>query len=616
VSADGAGSRLRRGPEQIRAAAGQMDVHEQVEEAGLRILRQSGPWLFHQCPNFDDHTHGDRHPSAQSNVETGFWQCFGCGAKGRWPGLRSGAPASANGSSALDVPDVASVEPYEPAPTWETSWDYRDEKGNVVYRMIRIDQGDDGKSFFVRHENEHGTWVLGKPGSGFVLYRLPELIEAVAAGETVYVAEGEKDAESLREARVAATCNTGGANKPGEWAAHAHYLQGAEVVVVADRDRAGLRHALDVREKLRGVAASVEVRLPAVGKDVSDHLHNGLGIEELIAWEPPNSQVQKSATAGGGFGGTLVWHRGTDVPEIAEVEWIAWPFVAREAKTLFIGDIKHGKTTYSLGLAEAVVNGWDFLGRPTVQMPVVYLSEQTHSSLYQQLPAGLRGSDDFHFLCFPENFGVSWPDFARGGIERALETGSGLLIVDTAAKFARLQADQNNSESAVMEFWEALDEALGHGVASQVLKHERKSGGDITKASSGSSQWGANADVLVRITKEPDMARHQRKLENLSRFQDSIGEWTCLYDPATRRVHLEGDFQQVAAATCKNALVEWMEQREPGHEFTPKELSALTDHSPNAVQKALAAHPDRFERVGHGKYRLTQPETAARVGRP
>jgi hypothetical protein len=44
-----------------------------------------------------------------------------------------------------------------------------------------------------------------------------------------------------------------------------HPVAGAEVVVVADRDRPGLRHALDVREKLRGVAASVEIRLPAIG---------------------------------------------------------------------------------------------------------------------------------------------------------------------------------------------------------------------------------------------------------------------------------------------------------------------------------------------------------------
>src|SRR3954453_487458 len=101
-------SNLRRGVEASRAAGGVMDVHEQVEAAGLRVLRQSGPWLFHQCPHFEDHTHGDRHPSAQSNVETGFWQCFGCEARGRWPGFRGATTDPAHAQTA-DLPRIAPV---------------------------------------------------------------------------------------------------------------------------------------------------------------------------------------------------------------------------------------------------------------------------------------------------------------------------------------------------------------------------------------------------------------------------------------------------------------------------------------------------------------------------
>ena len=41
-----------------------MDVREQVDPAGLRVLRQSGAWLFHQCPNAEDHARGDRGLSA------------------------------------------------------------------------------------------------------------------------------------------------------------------------------------------------------------------------------------------------------------------------------------------------------------------------------------------------------------------------------------------------------------------------------------------------------------------------------------------------------------------------------------------------------------------------
>ncbi len=124
----------RRGRAAILAAAGELGVREQVDAAGLRVLRQSGPWLFHQCPNYDDHARGDRRPSAQSNVESGHWQCFGCGASGRWPGFHG--PAG-GGPRPDDVAEIAPVEPFEPAPTRETRWDYTDELGNVVFWIRR-----------------------------------------------------------------------------------------------------------------------------------------------------------------------------------------------------------------------------------------------------------------------------------------------------------------------------------------------------------------------------------------------------------------------------------------------------------------------------------------------
>ena len=119
---------------------------------------------------------------------------------------------------------------------------------------------------------------------------------------------------------VAATCNSGGAGKFPSDPSLVALFEGADVVVVADRDRPGLRHALDVREKLRGVAASVEIRLPALGKDVSDHLHNGLGLDDLVPYEEPRPAL------GAERGDDLVWHSGAAMPAVPPVEWIAYPF--------------------------------------------------------------------------------------------------------------------------------------------------------------------------------------------------------------------------------------------------------------------------------------------------
>ena len=43
-----------------------------------------------------------------------------------------------------------------------------------------------------------------------LLYRLPEVIQAVKAGETVFICEGEKDVDRLRSLGLTATTNAGG----------------------------------------------------------------------------------------------------------------------------------------------------------------------------------------------------------------------------------------------------------------------------------------------------------------------------------------------------------------------------------------------------------------------
>ena len=44
-----------------------------------------------------------------------------------------------------------------------------------------------------------------------VLYRLPQVIAAKTAAETIYVVEGEKDVHAIERVDGVATCNPGGA---------------------------------------------------------------------------------------------------------------------------------------------------------------------------------------------------------------------------------------------------------------------------------------------------------------------------------------------------------------------------------------------------------------------
>jgi 5S rRNA maturation endonuclease (ribonuclease M5) len=157
------------------------------------------------------------------------------------------------------------------------TYDYHDAAGEMVYQVVRYQP----KTFRQRRPDGHGGWIWNVKGVTPVLYRLPEVLSAVAAGETVYVVEGEKDANNLaRVGEVCATTSHGGAGKFG--VDHASALAGANVVIVADRDEAGRKHAEQVASMLSLVGATWTVMEAAEGKDATDHLQAGHTVSELV----------------------------------------------------------------------------------------------------------------------------------------------------------------------------------------------------------------------------------------------------------------------------------------------------------------------------------------------
>lgn len=156
-------------------------------------------------------------------------------------------------------------------------YDYVDNAGSLLFQVCRFSN----KRFRQRRSRpdrpDQFVWSLGDTPR--VLYRLPLVLEAVAASRTIYIVEGEKDVHALEQVGVTATCNPGGA---GKWRAeYCDTLRGAHVVVVADRDEPGYRHAAEVAEQLRRVGADVQVVEAAVGNDVSEHLAAARTLEEL-----------------------------------------------------------------------------------------------------------------------------------------------------------------------------------------------------------------------------------------------------------------------------------------------------------------------------------------------
>jgi hypothetical protein len=148
------------------------------------------------------------------------------------------------------------------------SYDYVSETGELIFQVCRFEP----KTFKQRHPDraKPGAWVWNMEGIDRVLYRLPDVLKAKAGGKPVFIAEGEKDCDCLAKQGFTATTNSGGASKWQD--SYSETLRGADVVIIADKDKAGREHAQLVAGKLHGIAKTVKVlELPDVdGKHVKD----------------------------------------------------------------------------------------------------------------------------------------------------------------------------------------------------------------------------------------------------------------------------------------------------------------------------------------------------------
>lgn len=166
----------------------------------------------------------------------------------------------------------------------DATYDYKDESGRVLFQVVRFS----GKQFRQRRHDpsaESGwSWKLGDARR--VLYRLPDLIAALKerTADPVYIVEGEKDVDALWKRGLVATCNPHGA---GKWKVIAKQaaaeLAGRDVIVIADADEPGRKHARAVAGSLAKAARSVAVLELTPHKDVGDWLAAGGDVAELPA---------------------------------------------------------------------------------------------------------------------------------------------------------------------------------------------------------------------------------------------------------------------------------------------------------------------------------------------
>lgn len=227
-------------------------------EHRVKNLKPVGGGLKGICP-----FHDDRNPSLSINLETGSWFCHACNVGGgpRQFAERLGEPMPDDGHQ---------VEP-------EVTYDYQDEEGRLLYQVVRLP----GKRFFQRRPDGSEGWINNMDGVRRVLYRLNKLQRR----KTVYLVEGEKDADKLCSLRIPATTAPGGAGKWRDEYGEQLKAAGVERVgILSDNDDEGRRHARQVAASCLKSGLQVKVvslpGLPPKG-DVSDWLGGGKNKEDL-----------------------------------------------------------------------------------------------------------------------------------------------------------------------------------------------------------------------------------------------------------------------------------------------------------------------------------------------
>lgn len=237
--------------------------------------------------------------------------------------------------------DLMPDEPDDARPKEASVYPYLDETGATLYEVIRFVP----KGFKQRRPDGKGgyDWKLGDVRR--VLYRLPSILQAVKDGKTIWCTEGEKDADALVTLGHEATTSVGGA---GKWKPeYTETLKGArKVIVVADRDAPGRKHAREVADALLGSVGEVGVVEPIAGKDVTDHLVAGHGVAELKLTYAPAKAPERRLR--------LVPASGV---KPKPVRWLWTGRIPAGALTLLAGREGSGKSSVSYDVGAALTRG-------------------------------------------------------------------------------------------------------------------------------------------------------------------------------------------------------------------------------------------------------------------
>jgi hypothetical protein len=389
------------------------------------------------------------------------------------------------------------------------TYDYTDEAGQLLFQVVRFEP----KGFSQRRPDGNGGWINNLDGVQRVLYRLPELTEALGNDRPVFVAEGEKAVDALWKINIPATCSPHGA---GKWRdEYSEHFKDATVYILPDNDIGGRDHARQVAESLRRVAGTAIriVELPGLSQkgDAYNWIEAGSTAEQLY------ELAEKSAAYGAEPPrGPRLMSSAAFVRDFVPPDYLIAGILQRRFLYSITGRTGGGKTAVCLRIAAHVAEGIPLGSAAVSKGRVLYLAGEN--------PDDIR----MRWIVLMEQMGLDANeiavDFVDGRFKVAeipqhiLDAASKheyvLVIVDTSVAFSQSVEENDNVEQLRhAEALRGLIDVLPGGATILVCCHPPKNAGDDNLQPRGGGAMIAEVDgnLTCKRTETVTEVHHQGK---------------------------------------------------------------------------------------------------------
>jgi hypothetical protein len=407
---------------------------------------------------------------------------------------------------AYSSPEAALARVIEVLGTPTAWWAYLDAEGFESFRVYRFDcRSEDGateKDYRPVHTTPQG-WTMGDPPGPLPLYWLPELARA----SLVFVTEGEKTTDLVRDRGLTATTSAHGAKSAhkSDWTP----LAGKDVVILPDNDSEGefytkslcsILATLDPRPRVKVIRLEALWRsskpIPS-GGDFEEWLSDG--VPENWTGEDCSAELERRAERAPvidldalGIAAEprrVVMRRASEIEELA-VEWLWKDRIPLGMLSLFAGDPKLGKSFLTMAMAASVSRGASLPmdDRPPQPGSVIVMSAEDDAArtIVPRLRSAGAILDKVHILesIILDSGSEALPSL-RTDLNRIEEAAKSvadckMIIIDPITAYLFGIDDHRNSElRGTLSPLKMLAERLG--IAIVLVSHTNKAGGSNGK---------------------------------------------------------------------------------------------------------------------------------------